>query len=469
MSKQSKYKNLSMNTLLFTISSFGAKIISFLLVPIYTSVLSTKDYGNVDLVSTTVQLLIPIATLNIQDAVLRFSLDDKYEAEEVIGAGMKLILGSSSVLGVILLIVSHYRLINIDKDYLLFLFFSFFFGVINNCFSMYLKAKNKVKILTVSGLVNTFITCFLNILLLVVIRLGVTGYLISNVVGTGIAITIMFFWGNIYKESKMSGSTKLLKAMILYSLPLVMNALAWWLNNASDRYILTFFCGTAINGIYAVSYKIPTILSTIQTIFYNAWSISAITEFDKDDRDGFIGNIYTIYSGISFIACSVIIMCNIFLARILYAKDFFDAWKFVPVLLTGTVFNGIALFEGCIFTAVKKTREVSNTTLVGAAINTVLNLLLIPFIGALGAAIATMVGYAIIWIVRTKRMLKIVAIKVNWSKQLTMMIALIVQSIVASSGKNFYIQVICMVVIIYKQKDIVKKIFNRLVKKESIK
>ncbi len=90
MSKQSKYKNLSMNTLLFTISSFGAKIISFLLVPIYTSVLSTKDYGNVDLVSTTVQLLIPIATLNIQDAVLRFSLDDKYEAEEVIGAGMKI-------------------------------------------------------------------------------------------------------------------------------------------------------------------------------------------------------------------------------------------------------------------------------------------------------------------------------------------------------------------------------------------
>lgn len=86
MSKQSKYKNLSMNTLLFTISSFGAKIISFLLVPIYTSVLSTKDYGNVDLVSTTVQLLLPIATLNIQDAVLRFSLDDKYEAEEVIGA-----------------------------------------------------------------------------------------------------------------------------------------------------------------------------------------------------------------------------------------------------------------------------------------------------------------------------------------------------------------------------------------------
>lgn len=74
-----------------------------------------------------------------------------------------------------------------------------------------------------------------------------------------------------------------------------------------------------------------------------------------------------------------------------------------------------------------------------------------------------------IYFMESKRMLKIVAIKVNWSKQLTMMIALIVQSIVASSGKNFYIQVICMVVIIYKQKDIVKKIFNRLVKKESIK
>lgn len=147
--------------------------------------------------------------------------------------------------------------------------------------------------------------------------------------------------------------------MILYSFPLVTNSIAWWLNNASDRYILTFFCGTSINGIYAVSYKIPTILSTFQSVFYNAWSISAITEFDKEDRDGFIGNIYTMYSAISIIGCSILLIFNIFIAKILYSK-LFEAWHYVPPLLIGTVFNGLALFEGCIFTAVKNKRGIKN-------------------------------------------------------------------------------------------------------------
>lgn len=87
MSKKSKYKELSLNTLLFTISSFGSKLISFLLVPLYTYTLSTQDYGTVDLLNTTIQLLIPFLTVNIQDAVLRFSLDSDYEKDEVIGVG----------------------------------------------------------------------------------------------------------------------------------------------------------------------------------------------------------------------------------------------------------------------------------------------------------------------------------------------------------------------------------------------
>ena len=85
MSKAKKYSDLSKNALLFTVSSFGTRVISFLFVPLYTYVLSTKDYGNIDIITTTVQLLIPILTLNIQDAILRFSLDKEYHAEDVIG------------------------------------------------------------------------------------------------------------------------------------------------------------------------------------------------------------------------------------------------------------------------------------------------------------------------------------------------------------------------------------------------
>lgn len=458
MSGKSKYRDLSRNTLLFTISSFGSRIISFLLVPLYTYVLSTTDYGTVDLMTTTVQLLIPILTINIQDAVLRFSLDEEYDGEEVIGEALKIIAISSVLLIIVLFIIRKSNILKIDNQYLYFLFFSYVFGTTNNCFSMYLRARNKVSILTIGGLMNTILTCGLNIVFLLYMEIGVTGYLIANVAGTGIAIIFMFFAGNIYKEAKFKNTNHLLKIMIPYSLPLVVNSLAWWVNNASDRYILTFFCGTAINGIYAVAYKIPTILSTVQSVFYNAWSISAITEFDKDDKDRFIGNVYTMYSSVSYLGCTILLIFNIFIATILYSNGFFIAWKYVPFLLVGTVFNGIALFEGCIFTAVKKTKDVSITTIMGTLVNTLLNFILIPVIGATGAAFATMVGYSSIWIVRTFQLRKIVRLKVDWRVQIESSILLIVQAILAMTDQFYWIQVIPACILLMIQRNTVFKV-----------
>ena len=468
MSGKSKYHDLSRNTLLFTINSFGSKIISFLFVPLYTYVLSTTDYGTVDLMTTTVQLLIPILTINIQDAVLRFSLDEKCDGEEVIGEALKIIAMSSVLLAVALFIIGKSSILKIDNQYLYFLFFSFVFGTTNNCFSMYLRARNKVSILTISGLMNTILTCSLNIVLLLYVKIGVTGYLVANVAGTGIAIIFMFFAGNLYKEAKFRNTNHLLKIMIPYSLPLVVNSLAWWVNNASDRYILTFFCGAAINGIYAVAYKIPTILSTIQSVFYNAWSISAIIEFDKDDKDGFIGNVYTMYSSASYLGCTILLVLNIFVAKILYSNDFFVAWKYVPFLLVGTVFNGIALFEGCIFTAVKKTKDVSITTIMGTLVNTLLNFILIPIIGARGAALATMLGYSSIWIVRTLQLRKIVKLKVDWGVQIKSSILLIIQAILAMTDQFYWIQVIpaCILLVIQRNRifKVVRIICSKLFK-----
>lgn len=460
MSGKSKYRDLSKNTLLFTISSFGSKIISFLLVPLYTYVLSTTDYGTVDLMTTTVQLLIPILTINIQDAVLRFSLDEECDEKEVIGEALKIIAISSVLLAAVLIIVDKNNILRMDDQYLYFLFLSFVFGTTNNCFSMYLRARNKVWILTIGGLMNTILTCGLNIVLLLCMKMGVTGYLVANVAGTGIAIVFMLFAGNIYKEAKFRNTNHLLKVMIPYSLPLVVNSLAWWLNNASDRYILTFFCGAAINGIYAVAYKIPTILSTVQTVFYNAWSISAIIEFDKDDKDGFIGNVYTMYSSASYLGCTVLLICNIFIARILYSNDFFVAWKYVPFILVGTVFNGIALFEGCIFTAVKKTKDVSITTIMGALVNTFLNFALIPVFGATGAALATMVGYCSIWIVRTIQLRKIVRMKVNWRIQITSSILLIIQAVLSMTDHFYWIQIIPTCILLIIQRNNVFKVLR---------
>lgn len=463
MSKH-KYRDLSKNTILFTISNFGTKVISFLLVPLYTNTLSAKDYGTADLMTTTAQLLIPVLTLNIQDAVLRFALDKNYSAKETLNVSKKIILFSSLCLIIALLFLCKFNIITLDSQYIIFLFMSFLLGSLSNSISMYLKAEDKVGILVISGLANILIACTLNVYLLLIMKIGISGYLIANIAGSCVGVGIMICGGKLLKDffiPSIKIDKKLASQMLVFSVPLIVNSIAWWLNNASDRYILTYFAGTDANGIYSVSYKVPTILSTLQSIFYSAWSISAITEFDKNDHDGFMGNVYMAYAFTSILGCSSILIFNQFIAHILYAKEFYQAWQFVPPLLIGTVFNGLALFEGCIFTAVKDTKSVTISTLVGSVVNTLLNFVLIPYGGAKGAALATLIGYFCIWILRTIQVRNIVRMKVNWLSQISALSILVVQMVLAMKGQQL-MQVPLFILIIVVQYNYLKKIYTML-------
>lgn len=462
--KNRKIKDLSKSTAVFTIGSFSTSIISFLLVPLYTYILSTSEYGTLDIVNTTVQLLIPVLTLNIQDSVLRFSLDKEYKKKDVIRVGLFINIIGDIVLGCVLLIVSMLHLISFPANYTFFLYISYVSGALNKSLIMYLKAKDKVVNLTVWGIISTLINCSFNLILLLVVKMGVNGYMISFVSGTIIADVGMMATAGVCTDIKTSkANPSLRKAMLAYGIPLVLNSIAWWINNASDRYILTLFCGESVNGIYSVSYKIPSILAVVQTIFYNAWSVSAITEYDKDDTDGFMGNVYSAYSYASFVGCSIIMLFNILVAKILYANDFFQAWVFVPVLLVGTVFNGLGHFHGSIFTARKLTKEIAFTTLFGAAANILLNFVLIPQYGALGAAIATMIGYFGVWMIRTIRLRNIIKMKVHWLKQIVCIIIIIVQCIIATYIENPLYQLPCVVLLCFLSWNVMLKTWNKLI------
>ena len=458
-----KYRNLSKNTVLFAVSNFGTKILTFLLVPLYTYVLTTREYGLVDLVTTTANLFIPILTINVQDAVLRFALDEKYEPADIVSIALKINAMGCFLVSVALIFLKGTGLIRIDLPYVFFFFFYYSLGAITNSINHYLKAQDKVKVLMVSGIIVTLITCSLNVTLLLILKWGVNGFLIANVSGLLAGVLIQLFYGGIYRDIHLVKSKEIQKEMLLYSAPLIANSLAWWVNNASDRYIVTLFCGVAINGIYSVSYKIPTILSTIQSVFYNAWSISAIVDYDKRDSDGFIGNTYVLYSTACILACSILIILNIPISRILYSKDFFLAWKYVPLLLVGAFFNGASLFLGCLFTAVKDSKTISKTTIIGATVNTVLNFVLVWKFGAIGAAIATLAGYIVTWLMRLYWSRTIITMKVNWKRHYMCCVLLIFQAVLATINVGVLFELIVLVLIAVIQRNIYRKIFKRII------
>ena len=457
-----KYKSLFKNIGLFSIGSFGSKIISFLLLPLYTAILSTSEYGLVDLINSTAQLLIPVLLLSIQDATLRFSMDPEYKKEDVISTTLKIISIGTLVLITGIFIIAFFKIIDLSWVYWAFLLFTFLLGALNNCFGLYLKSKDKALTIAISGIICTLVTCVSNILLLVVYKLGINGYIISLTIGLLFQVLFQFFAGKLYKDIHIKNYNNLSKPMIKYSAPLIFNSVSWWINSASDRYILTWIAGVAVNGVYSVAYKIPTILTTFQTIFYNAWSISAISEFNKDDEDGFIGNNYISYSFLSIVVCSVIIAFNLQITSFLYSKDFFSAWVCVPLLLVSTVFNGISQLEGSLFAAVKNTKDVTKTTLVGAISNTVLNLLLIPILGVLGAAMATLFGYFITWVYRTIKLQSFIKMKVNWFSHIASLILLIIQAVLATLNILYPIQFVIIVLIIVLHRKYIKSIIFKL-------
>ena len=458
-----KHKYLAKNVGLFSISSFVPRILSFVLIPIYTNCLSTAEYGVSDLLTTTVSLLLPFFTLDIQDAVMRFALDKKYEKSDVFTVALRIILIGTGLVTLGAFVASTLKIPGLENSYLIFFVLMYFTTALSNSLTMFCRGIDKVNVLVVGGILQSVIMLSANILFLVVFKWGLTGYLLANTLGSLVAVFWYFIKAKLHKYITKTVSKRVLKDMVRFSFPLIFSVTAWWINSASDRYILTWMSGVAISGLYAVSYKIPNILSIFQNIFYQAWSISAIKEFDKNDADRFISNMYNMMNFGMVFVCSGVMFLNTPIAKILYTNEFFEAYKFVPPLLISVVFNAMALFIGSIFTAVKDTKTLSVSTIIGAVINTVCNFVFIYYWQAYGAAVATMLGYVVVFIMRHIILRKYIKLHLKWWRDIFVYLALIVQMFNVYSLEKFsLLQMFFPVLILAFYLKEVKQIFIQI-------
>lgn len=424
----SKYKYLLKNIGLLTISNFGTKILSFLLIPLYTSVLTTAEYGTYDYYSTTVSLMIPILTLNIIESVMRFSLDKMYSKEDVFTIGLKRVVFASCIFSCCVLINYYLVVIPIFKKFSVYFVILFIGTMLYDLLSQFARGLEKIIHVAIAGAINTFTLLTLNVVLLLYLKMGLNGYFLANCFALIAPIIYYLLTLRIWKYVSWKTSKTIKDQMFSYSKPLVFNTLAWWVNNVSDRYIVTWICGVAANGVYSVAYKIPSILNVFQSIFSQAWTISAVKEFDENSGD-FYSKIYKMYNCVMVIVCSLLIIADKFMAKILFAKDFFFAWKYAPFLMISVVFGALSGLLGGIFSAAKKSKVYATTTFVGASVNTVLNVVLVFLWGPIGAAVATMVSYALVWGARYIGANKIVKLTINVKKDCLAYLILIVQSI----------------------------------------
>ena len=278
-----RYKYLFKNIGLLTLSSFATKLLSFFLVPLYTNILTTTEYGTYDLFNTTVGVLLPILTLNVQDAVMRFAMDSKSNHKAIISVAMRILMIANAVVAAGLIVNAVLEISMLVKEYSIFFFLMFFAQSLSGVITYYIRGIDRIKDLSVSSVLVSAFTIGCNIIFLVVFRWGLTGYFLANIIGPLVqALYLIVRSGMIYDTDLRVDFSEEKKVMLEYCKPMTANSVAWWVNNTSDRYVVIFFCGLAENGIYSVATKIPSILNIFQSIFSQAWTLSAVKEFDPE-------------------------------------------------------------------------------------------------------------------------------------------------------------------------------------------
>lgn len=424
------------NTLLFTLGSMSSKLIMFLFLPLYTYYLTTEQYATIDLITVINKLIVPILSCSIYEAVLRFALDKNEDKTKVFTIGIGF-MAIGCILSIMILPCLDF--VESLGDYKVYFYLLYVTTALNSLFSVFARSIDKVKLIAINSIISTAIIAVLNILLIAVFHMQIDGYFISLITGN-LIVNLLYFWkGRMYHYVNFKKlDSKLLKRMLIYSIPLIPNSLFWWINSSLDRFFLTAMTSLSVVGLYSAASKLPAVLNTLNGIFQQAWGISAIKEYDSEGGAKFFTQMYSLYSLFIILCSSIIILSCKYLGIFLFHNDFYEAWTIVPVLTVGFFYSCLNSFLGTIYTATKSTKSLLITTCVGAMINILFNMLLIPRYGAIGASIGTCISHFSVWIVRLVKGNKILKINVNYKKMIISHLCLVAIAILITCNQIYF-------------------------------
>lgn len=410
-----KYNKLILNTVILAIGTFGSKVLVFLLMPLYTRVLTPGDYGVVDLLVQTSNLLIPIVSAGITNAIIRFGLDKNYDKRDIFTSGLFVICCGYAVFVLIYPAVSQIEMLG---GHTLLIYLYVLTSSLRSLCSQFVRARELVRLYAFDGMLSTFMVLVLNILFLVGLKMGITGYLLATILSDFLSAAFLFWIAGLRRYIRPHRPfLPILGEMLRYCAPLIPTTIFWWITNVSDRYIVTHLLGSDANGLYAVAYKIPTLIILVSGIFSDAWQMSAVTE-SGSDRDTFFSTVAQTYQSVIFSAASGLILFAKPIMYLLVEKAYFEAWRYIPPLVLATVFSCLVTFLGSVYMVEKRSVATLTTTIIGAAANLVINFVLIPLYGVDGAAFATFISYFLVFVLRALHTRSMVRIRWNLPKLL---------------------------------------------------
>lgn len=415
-------KKFITNTFWLTIGKFGTSLIAFLLVPLYTRYLNPAEFGFVDLFVVTIVFCVPIITCQTGDAIQTFLLKNEKD--------VKVVFTNSILIFITVWLFSwlfYPFVVKVFKGSTFLIYFLILLQGASNLLFNLNKGIDRLKNTTIASVIESIFLLALMFYTLSFLKLGVKGYLLSLLISKMILFSIYFVISPLWKYFSLSSfSVKEVKILLFFSLPLIPNMIGWWINNVSDRYMITYFLGMESNGIYAIGTKIPSILSVFATVLISSWHITALQNYEKKRGVFFKSISYTFSFSFLIVALLIILFRNMIFNIYVSSDNYIEALDVLILLILGAVLSAISSFFGVVYLGEKQTKSAAYTTAVGGGVNVGLNFLLIPVFGIIGAACSTFASFLVVAVLRYIYVVKITSIRIHYSVIISVFIVLII-------------------------------------------
>lgn len=463
-------KELAKNTIILGFGQLVPKFLALIVLPILTAYLSAEEFGTYDLVISFASLLIPVITLQIQQAVFRYLLaaQNSEDKNAYVTNTLLYIFASSAIIMPIVFVVLKSLGVNSKSSFIiciLFLSETFYtlLGQIVRGLGFNVKYSLSVIVYSVTNMILT-------VLFVAVLHWGIVGVILSlsfAYLTTDIYMVItsgmMKYFGLQYR------SRGTLKELLGFSAPIVPSSIALWVVNLSSRWIILSFLGTAANGIYAVANKIPILYNTAYGIFNLAWTETASRVSDDGNPEAYYTKLF--HGLFNFLIGVMLFMIAFtpFAFKILVKGDYGDAIYQIPILYFGVFFNSFVNFYSGIYIALKRTRQVGISSVAGAVLNVILNFLLIKKIGLYSASISTAFSFLVIVLYRAYDLGKVINIRYEIKSIMLGMVTFVMSSILIYRGTIIDILLCFLIAIIYnylKNLDMLKRVVFSLIKRK---
>jgi len=396
-------KDIFKDSLFYGGAPFFSKLIGILLVPIYTRLFSVSEYGIIGLIAGVVGFIGIFMQAGSNNAVQRFYFDADGEDNKnrVLYAGLLITLGVS-ILVYLLSISFFYFIEDIVTTYSVTL--SVLIVAITVQFvaqySTYLKEVMRVvfdpirysMIEIFPVLLSALITIFLLMYWEVSLLMFYTGAVVGGVLGVILAVILVRRVFSFIGEQRLADlhDSKLTSEMFSFAYPFIFVGLSYWVFLTSDRFLLLWFLGEDEVGYYFIGTQVASALLMVTAAFGAAWSPYAMKILsEREDHKAIFSKVATMWMMVlTFVTVSVMLFSKEILL-LLSTDQYTEAADVIPILLFSNFLLGTTQFTALGISISKKTSILSRYSWIVAVVNVVLNLILIPLIGLMGAAIAT--------------------------------------------------------------------------------